>query len=311
MGLVTSKLPNVSVIIPARGSAHLLPRALASIEAQTYPNVVEVVVAAADDASADVAEAAGATVVRNETGTTPTGLNRAIAATHGEVIVRCDAQSVLPPDYIARAVETLIRTEAVNVGGMQVPVGETPWEQAIAAAMSSPFGAGDARYRIGGQEGPVETVYLGVFRRDALERIGGFDEAFTRTQDYELNHRLIETGGIVWFDPELRVQYRPRPGLARLARQYLDYGRAKRRFARTHPGALRWRQLVAPLLTLVLLASLVISIWLPLALLVALLYLIGLLVVGFTTGGNPLRVATALATMHLAWGWGFLTGNRT
>ncbi|MFP3881978.1 MAG: glycosyltransferase family 2 protein [Actinomycetota bacterium] len=308
---MTSKTPTVSVIIPARGSAEVLPRALESIEDQSYQNVLEVVVAAADDQTSAVAEAAGATVVRNEAGTTPAGLNLAISATRGEVIVRCDAQSVLPPDYISRAVDTLTRTGAANVGGMQIPVGETPWERAIAAAMSSSFGAGDARYRIGGEEGPVETVYLGVFRRDALERIGGFDESFVRTQDYELNHRLIESGGIVWFDPELRVLYRPRGSLARLAHQYLDYGRAKRRFARTHKGALRWRQLVAPLLTLALLASLVTSIWQPLALLGPVLYVAGLLAVGVSTRRNPLRVAMALATMHLAWGWGFLTGDRT
>jgi succinoglycan biosynthesis protein ExoA len=307
---VPDNLPTVSVIIPARGSAATLPRALKSIDNQTYQNIVEVVVAAADNESARVAEAAGATVVRNEAGTTPAGLNLAIDKTRGEVIVRCDAQSILPPEYIARAVATLTRTGAANVGGMQIPVGKTPWERAIAAAMSSPFGAGDARYRIGGEEGSVETVYLGVFRRDALERIGGFDESFTRTQDYELNHRLIDSGEVVWFDPELEVQYRPRGSLAQLARQYLDYGKAKRRFARTHRGGLRWRQLAAPLLTLALLASLIVSIWLPVALLVPALYVAGLLAVGVGTR-NPVRVATALATMHLAWGWGFLTAGRT
>jgi succinoglycan biosynthesis protein ExoA len=307
---VPDNLPTVSVIIPARGSAATLPRALKSIDNQTYQNIVEVVVAAADNESARVAEAAGAIVVPNEAGTTPAGLNLAIAATRGEVIVRCDAQSILPPEYIARAVATLTRTGAANVGGMQIPVGKTPWERAIAAAMSSPFGAGDARYRIGGEEGSVETVYLGVFRRDALERIGGFDESFTRTQDYELNHRLIDSGEVVWFDPELEVQYRPRGSLAQLARQYLDYGKAKRRFARTHRGGLRWRQLAAPLLTLALLASLIVSIWLPVALLVPALYVAGLLAVGVATR-NPVRVATALATMHLAWGWGFLTAGRT
>jgi succinoglycan biosynthesis protein ExoA len=307
---VPDNLPTVSVIIPARGSAATLPRALKSIDNQTYQNIVEVVVAAADNESARVAEAAGATVVRNEAGTTPAGLNLAIDKTRGEMIVRCDAQSILPPEYIARAVATLTRTGAANVGGMQIPVGKTPWERAIAAAMSSPFGAGDARYRIGGEEGSVETVYLGVFRRDALERIGGFDESFTRTQDYELNHRLIDSGEVVWFDPELEVQYRPRGSLAQLARQYLDYGKAKRRFARTHRGGLRWRQLAAPLLTLALLASLIVSIWLPVALLVPALYVAGLLAVGVATP-NPVRVATALAPPHLDWGWGFLTAGRT
>ncbi len=287
----------------------MLPNALASIERQTYPNIIEVIVAAADEASA--AAAVGATVVRNPSGSTPVALNLGIAESKGEVVVRCDAQSVLPPDYVARAVATLTRTGAANVGGMQVPVGQTSWEKAIAAAMSSPFGAGDARYRIGGEEGPVETVYLGVFRREALGRAGGFDEGFVRNQDYELNHRLIEMGEVVWFDPGLEVRYRPRGTLGGLARQYFDYGRAKRQFARSHPASLRWRQLAAPLLMLLLLAALIVSVWAPLALLLPLGYLVGLLVVGLSSRAGAGRVALALATMHLSWGWGFLSSTGT
>jgi succinoglycan biosynthesis protein ExoA len=296
------------MVIPASNAAEVLPRALESIRRQTYPNLVEVIVAAADEASARAA--AGVTVVDNPKGSTPAGLNLAIAASSGEVIVRCDAQSTLPPEYITRAVETLMRTGAANVGGMQVPVGETKWERAIAAAMSSPFGAGDARYRIGGDEGPVETVYLGVFRRDALERVGGFDEGFTRNQDYELNHRLIEAGETVWFDPSLQVSYRPRGSLGELARQYYDYGAAKRVFARQHRGSLRWRQLAAPALTLTLLASLIVSIWWPAVLILPVAYVVALLGVGLTSPRGALRVAAALATMHLGWGWGFLVPRR-
>lgn len=305
---MTPNLPTVSVIIPARDAADVLQRALDSIDDQSYPNIVDVIVAAADDQSAE-ASSDRATVVRNEEGSTPAGLNLAIGASKGEVIVRCDARSILPADYIARAVDTLMRTNAANVGGMQVPVGQTQWERAIGAAMSSPFGAGDARYRIGGEEGPVETVYLGVFRREALERLGGFNEAFTRNQDYELNHRLIEAGEVVWFDPGLQVRYRPRAGLPQLARQYFEYGRAKGQFARTHRAGLRWRQVAAPVLTLVLLGSLIWSVALPATLLVPGVYVLGLLVVGVSSGQNPFRVAAALATMHLSWGWGFLTAR--
>jgi succinoglycan biosynthesis protein ExoA len=301
---VPDNLPTVSVIIPARNAAEVLPRAIESIESQTYPNILEVVVATADEASARAA--AGVTVVDNPEGTTPAGLNLAIGASSGEVIVRCDAQSILPPEYVSRAVETLMRTGAANVGGMQMPVGKTKLERAIAAAMSSPFGAGDARYRIGGDEGPVETVYLGVFRRDALETVGGFDETFTRNQDYELNHRLIEAGETVWFDPSLQVSYRPRGSLGELARQYYDYGAAKRMFAHQHRGSLRWRQLAAPWLTLTLLASLIVSIWWPAVLIVPLAYVVALLGIGLASSGGALRVAAALATMHLSWGWGFL-----
>jgi glycosyltransferase involved in cell wall biosynthesis len=299
------------VIVPARLAAGHLPRALDSIKAQTYPEIAEVIVAAADEETARVAAAAGAEVVPNPLGTTPAALNRALDAATGEVIVRCDAHAVLPPEYVERAVETMIRTGADNVGGMQVPIGETFWEQAIAAAMSSWLGAGDARYRVGGEEGPAETVYLGVFRKATVDRLEGYDEDFVRNQDYELNHRIIESGGTVWFDPGLKVEYRPRGSLADLARQYFLYGRSKRQMARKHPGSLRWRQLAAPAAVAVNGAAIMASILWPLALIVPVGYLVGLeLFAAITTKRPDLSVATAtaLATMHMSWGAGFLFG---
>jgi len=307
---VDTNLPTVSVVLPAKEASASLPRALRSISEQTYPNIVDVIVAAADEGSASGLPG-DVVVVPNPKGSTPAGLNLAIAAARGDVVVRCDAQAVLPPEYVAAAVSTLVSTGADNVGGMQIPVGETNWERAIAAGMSSPWGAGDARYRVGGAPGPVETVYLGTYRRETLERLGGFDEAFTRTQDYELNHRIVASGGVVWFEPSLRVEYRPRGSLAALASQYLQYGRAKRRFARKHPGSLRWRQLAAPLLVAILATSLVASIWIPLLLVVPAGYVAGLLLVGMTAGASPWRVAAALATMHLSWGFGFLRNDGT
>lgn len=308
--MVSQEFPSVSVIIPARDASATLPGAISAIEDQTYPEIVEIVVAAADPATTEAAARAGVVVVDNPEGTTPAGLNAALAAGKGDVVVRCDAHATLPPGYVARAVETLLRTGADNVGGMQVPVGESDWERAIAAAMSSPLGAGDSRHRIGGEEGPAETVYLGVFRRDTLERLGGYDERFLRNQDYELNHRIIASGGMVWFDPELAVTYRPRGSLRALAHQYFLYGSAKRLFSRVHPGSLRWRQLAPPLLVLVLVGSLVTSIWYPVTLVIPVAYGVALLIAGIGTRANALRTAAALATLHLYWGMGFLSQRR-
>lgn len=301
--------PPVDVIIPGSGAAKSIGDAIESIRSQTYP-VGSIVVAAHDDDTAEAARRHGAVVVRNPSGTTPAGLNLALTATTAPVIVRVDAHAVLPPGYIERAVATLSATGADNVGGMQVPTGTTFWEQSIAAAMSSPFGAGDARYRIGGAAGPTDTVYLGVFRRSTLQRLGGFDEGFERNQDYEMNHRIRESGGVVWFDPDLRVSYRPRGSLTTLARQYFQYGRWKREFDRRHPGSLRWRQLAPPTLIVVLLASGLAGIWWRPAWLVALAYPAGLLVVGLASIPRArlaaLGMPLALATMHVSWGLGFV-----
>ena len=300
----------VSVIIPAKDAGESLGSAIDSIRRQTYPHIEEVIVAAADDDSAAAAREGGATVVDNPGGSTPCGLNIAIGASTGQVLVRCDARSFLPSGYVARAIETMIRTGADVVGGMQIPVGVSFWERSIAAAMSSAIGAGDARYRLGGHEGPVETVYLGVFKRSALERVGGFDESFVRTQDYELNHRIIESGGVVWFDPELRVEYRPRGSLSALARQYLDYGRSKRMFGRKHPGSLKWRQLAAPGIVVALVTSLAASAIWPIALAVPTLYLASLVAAGVAAipkaGVSAMGTPLALLTMHMTWGLGFL-----
>jgi succinoglycan biosynthesis protein ExoA len=306
---VPDNKPTVSVIIPARDAADSLALALAAISRQTYENIVDVVVAAADEPTAAVARSGGATVVDNPDANTAAGLNRALQAGSGDVVVRCDAHSIFPPHYIENAVSALLASDAVNVGGMQVPVGETAWECAIGEAMTSRWGAGDARYRVGGLPGPVETVYLGVFRREAINEAGGFDEEFERTQDYELNHRLIRSGGTIWFDPTLRVGYRPRGSLRALAGQYFEYGRAKRQFDHKHPGQLRPRQLAAPALVLVLVLAFVISLIWPVALIVPAGYLLALTMISLGRSASFWRVAAALATMHVSWGVGFLSGR--
>ncbi len=157
----------------------------------------------------------------------------------GSIIARVDAHCVLPPGYLARALETLDRTGAANVGGVQHAVGSGTVGRAVAAAMTSRFGVGDARFHYGGDEGPADTAYLGVFDAAVLRSVGGYDESLVRNQDYELNWRLRDAGHLVWFDPGLVVRYHPRERLAALARQYFDYGRWKREMLRRNPRSLR------------------------------------------------------------------------
>jgi glycosyltransferase involved in cell wall biosynthesis len=300
------------VIVPAANASAVIGDAIEAVKAQNYPTLDSIVVAAFDDETAKVAKSHGAEIVANPSGDTPVGLNLAIAATSSEIVARVDAHSIIAPGYLSRAVDTMLRTGADNVGGMQVPVGTTFWERVIASALSSRIGAGDARHRIGGEEGPAETVYLGVFRRATLERLGGYDEAFKRNQDYELNHRIRESGGLVWFDPELRVAYRPRGSLPRLARQYFEYGRWKRSFSRRHPGSLRPRQLAPPILVASLTLAVIGAPLAPVLLLVPASYavvLVGGAVAQIPRAGSAaLGLPAAWAVMHLSWGIGFLIG---
>lgn len=310
-------LPTVSVVVPARDAAAVIGRALASIRDQDYPRIVDVTVAAADEATARAAadvERLDVTVVANPSGTTPAALNRAIGPGKGEVVVRCDSHAVLPPGYVSRAVDTLMATGAANVGGRQLPRGATWFERAVALAMSSPIGAGDARYRVGGPPGPVDTVYLGVFPRRVLEEVGGFDESLRRNQDYELNWRLRAAGNVVWFDPELVVTYRPRGSLGALWSQYHDYGRWKREVVRRHPHSLRLRQLAPPALVAGLVASGLVAPWFPaLGAVVPVTYGAATLIAGLvdavrTADSAGLGEGPALWAMHVAWGTGFVRG---
>ena len=314
------ELPHVSVVIPARNAERTIGATLDSVLRQTYGGELEVVVADGSDGTAtrDLVRQRYPSVrwVANPQQTTPTGLNAAIRAAAGDVLVRCDARATLPPDYIRRAVDTLAATGAAVVGGLQRPIGERPLERAIGIAITTPLGTGDARYRLGGRAGPVDTVYLGVFRRDALVAAGAFDPRLERGEDTELNWRLRKRGETVWFDPDLAVFYKPRTTLPALARQYFQYGRWKLGVLRRHPRELRLRHLAAPLLVAGLAASVGAAlagaggaVTLPIA-------YAGVLLAGSAAVGAMRRSAAALllpavlALMHVSWGLGFLLPDR-
>ncbi|MDT3400594.1 glycosyltransferase family 2 protein [Streptomyces sp. B1866] len=316
-------LPAVSVIMPVLNEERHLRDAVRHILQQDYAGEMEVVIALGpstdrtDEIAAElVAEDPRVHTVPNPSGRTPAALNAAIKASRHPVVVRVDGHGMLSPDYIATAVRLLAQTGAQNVGGLMHAEGENAWERAVAAAMTSKIGVGNAAFHTGGEAGPAETVYLGVFRREALERQGGYNEEFIRAQDWELNFRIREAGGLIWFSPELRVSYRPRPTVRALARQYKDYGRWRHVVARYHSGSINLRYLAPPTALAAIAAGLVAGAAVtPWAFAVPGAYLAGILAGSVPAGrGLPLaarlRVPVALVTMHMSWGWGFLTSPR-
>lgn len=315
--------PPVAVVMVVRDEELHLVEAVGSVLEQEYPGALRLALAVgpSKDRTLEVAHALAAadpriTVVENPTGRTPAGLNAAVAATDEPVIVRVDGHAVLPAGYVRRGVEILEETGAVNTGGIMAAEGTTPFERSAAAAMSSPFGVGGGRFHYGGDPGPADTVYLGIFRRAALEQVGGYDESFTRAQDWELNHRLRGAGGLVWFAPELRVTYRPRPTLRALARQYRDYGRWRRVVMRRHSDSVRWHYLVPPATVMgLLLGGALILVGQPVGWLAPAGYAAANLAASALVGRrlrvlDALRLPLVFATMHLSWGWGFLTSPR-
>lgn len=305
--------PTVSVVVPVRNEGPYLERAVTSILAQDYPGPFDVCLAVApsDDDTFEVARRLSTdhpqvSMTANLAGVTPAGLNAAIAATRGSIVVRVDGHAHLSDGYIRRAVSTMIRTGAVNVGGMQVPTPETPFEEAVAAATTSRLGTGGASYRVGGEPGPVDTVYLGVFDRVAGDAVGWFDESLIRNQDYELNIRLRLAGGVVWFDPELSVGYRPRGTWRALAKQYYEYGFWKAQVIRRYPQSLRLRQALLPTTMVAVGAITLLGLRSPRLLVVPGGYLAALAASAGKTGRR--RRCTTLATIHLAWTVGLVHG---
>lgn len=321
----------VSVVMPVLNEERHLASAVERILQSRYNGPIQVVLALgpSTDGTDDVASRLAAAdprviAVANPTGRTAAGLNLAIAAAAYDIIVRVDGHALIPDDYIAVAVATLDATGADNVGGIMGAEGVSDFEQAVAAAMTSWFGVGGAAFHIGGEAGPALTVYLGCFRRSALERVGGFDESMVRAQDWELNHRIRQTGGLVWFTPDLHVTYRPRPNLRALAKQYFEYGRWRREVARRHPETLSARYL-APPVTLVAVVggtalgiaglatgsrtATILGFALPAGYAAA-----NLLASARAARGVPpavaLRLPAVFATMHGAWGAGFIRGAR-
>lgn len=318
--------PLVSIVMPVRNEAVCIEAALASILNQEDPDGgFEVIVAdgRSDDATRQVLQGVAAgcqrlMVIDNPQGIVSTGLNAAIRAARGRIIVRMDAHSEYAPDYVRQCVSILQETGADNVGGPAQTLADTYVQKAVAAAYHSPFAAGGARFHNVDYEGSVDTVTYGCWRREAFERFGLFDEELVRNQDDEHNLRIIRGGGTVWQSPKIRSWYRPRSSLRALFRQYMQYGYWKVRVIQKHRLPASVRHLVpggfvASLLLLALLAPW--SRW-GMLLLVALLglYACANLAASLITCRRPANwkylpvMPLTFAAYHFGYGWGFLMG---
>ncbi|MCB9735885.1 MAG: glycosyltransferase family 2 protein [Deltaproteobacteria bacterium] len=317
--------PAVSVVVPMRNEAGFARRCLDALRGQDYAGELEIVCVdgLSDDGTRDALAAIAAEdprvrVVDNPARTTPAAMNVGIRAARHALVLRMDGHALADPDYVRESVAAMRETGADQVGGRWLIEGEGLVAGAIAAAMGSPFAVGTARWRSSDAPGWVDTVPYGLWRRERLLALGGFDERLVRNQDYELAYRLRAAGGRIWYTPAVRSRYYARRDLRALWRQYWQYGVWKARVVKLHPRSLEPRHLVAPLFV----AGVVLG--LPLALLlggvVAWLYLGALAVYGALAGFAAARVAARtrwryvwllpaiFALLHVAWGAGFWVG---
>ncbi len=264
-------------------------------------------------------------VIDNPERIVSTGLNRAIRASRGDIILRMDAHSEYASDYVRQCVRVLEETGADNVGGPARTKARGLLGRAIAAAYHFPYSTGGAKFHDEGYEGPTDTVVYGCWRKATLLAVGLFDESLVRNQDDELNLRIVRSGGKLWQSPKIRSWYQPRSSLAALFRQYFQYGFWKVAVIRKHrlpaslrhlvPGAFVLANIVFPLGVLgyavaglgggILLAK----VW---AVLAALYLSVSIAASALTPrpAGGEVRPVLPLvyATYHFSYGLGFLAG---
>ena len=322
----------VSFVMPVLNERAYLRRAVETVLAQDVEGPTELILALAPstdgttELARELASDERVVLVDNPEADIPIGLNRAIRAARYPTIVRVDAHSELEPGYATRALATLDRVRAANVGGVMKADGRTPFQRAVARAYNSPIGLGGGAYHGGTQEGEAESAYLGVMRRDVLEEVGMFDESIRRGEDWELNLRIRRAGYRVWFDPTLAVTYWPRESWTRLGRQFSATGRWRGELVRRYGRGNSVRFFAPPALVLMLALSVVVgalqlagvltgwwaiaasAVYLPVIAYALLVIVVALGRGGGTGWRDKLWTLAVLPTMHLSWGTGFLIG---
>jgi glycosyltransferase involved in cell wall biosynthesis len=256
-------------------------------------------------------------IVDNPGKITPCGMNEGIRAARGRYIAIMGAHNRYAPDYLRKSIEVLEETRADNVGGAMHCEGFSYLQRAIAAAHHSSYSVGGARWHNPSYEGPADTVFGGVYRREVFDRIGLFDEELVRNQDDELNLRLTRSGGKIWQSPRIRSWYHPRKSLGALFRQYLQYGYWKVRVIQKHRLPASVRHVVPGFFLIALIALSVASLaWTPAY---WLLFALGGVYLGFIGIGAATTAARrgwslfpaffpVFACYHFGYGLGFLKG---
>ena len=319
-------LPPITVIMPVLNEEAHLEDSVNSILSQSYASEIELIVALgpSHDETNKKAKALAKKDKRiklldNPRGLTTAGLNAAIKIAKHDYIVRIDAHSEPEQNYFQDGIRILLEQDADEVGGIMQAKGRSAFQKAVAYAYTSRWGIGAASYHVGGKAGEAESAYLGIFKKSALERVGGYDEAIIRGEDWDLAQRIKRTGGKVWFSPELRVTYWPRGRFGRLVKQFYSTGVWRGDLTRRDPGAASKRYFVPPIAVLGILAGFALLVFGQalgsihlIGIVPAAAYLLGVTVVAVMAAGLSLKsrlaLVLALAAMHMSWGWGFLRG---
>jgi len=330
---IAAEKSNVSVVIPCFNEERFVGKALESLAVQYDNDHYEILVidGLSVDRTRDVIAQFASTrprlaikVVDNPKRSIPAALNLGVQHASSEIIARMDAHAAPSEGYIRGCVEALKQS---NVGVVGMPCRVRPGEnsltaRAIAAAVSHPFGIGDAKYRLAAgtaSQEPVDTVAFACFKKSLWKELGGFNENLLANEDYDFNYRVRQSGYQVILDRSGHCDYFARTTLADLARQYWRYGRWKAEMVKLHPRSIRIRHMVAPVFLLSIAGLGLFGLfwpwaWLGLALELGLYLALGL-VNGWRISrqnnggfGMVLLMPVVFLIIHITWGASFLGG---
>jgi GT2 family glycosyltransferase len=312
--------------MPIRNEADFIERAIKSILENDYPaEKMEILVVdgMSDDGTREVmrklSQADGRIrMLDNPKRIVPTAMNIGLRAAKGKQFIRIDGHAEIPKDFITKSVQCLAEhPDAWVAGGPIRTVANTYAGRAIAAAMRSPIGVGNSRFRLGDYEGWVDTLAFGTHHKWVVDRVGYFDEELVRNQDDEFNLRIILAGGKIWMSKAIQSTYFSRGSLCRLWRQYFQYGFWRIRTLQKHKRPAGIRQVVPLVFVLsFLFLGLAGLLWWPFRVLLiaeAILYVlalaIGTLDVGRKSGWRYAPAAPLVfALLHFGYGLGSLWG---
>lgn len=316
--------PIVSIVIACRNEASYIENCLRGFLRGSVREIELLVVDGdSEDGSAALVERIATTedsrvrLLHNPARRTPMAFNAGIRAARGQFIAIFGAHSVPAPNWVQANLAVLAaHPEAAAAGGLLRTVSHTFIGNAIAAALSSPFGVGNVRFRVGGPPGPVDTVVFGCYRRDVFARHGLFDESFLTNQDDEFNLRLVSRGETLYFDPAIQLDYNARPTWTKALEQYWRYGRYKLNVFRRNGQIGSWRQLAPAAWTAFLLLGFLGAIFVPALRLPALLGVAAYVAAGLVAmvakvpqyGAACLLFLPVAASIHLAYGIGTWQG---
>ena len=316
----------ISLILPIRNEANFIRQSLDAILAQDTP-MDEIEILVADGMSTDGTREIVAEYQKNHPNLflidnpgkiVPTAMNLALQHARGEVIIRVDGHCIIAPDYLSKCVNHLQSGEFAGVGGPMTSIGETPFSETIALAMSSSFGVGNSAFRTtSGRTMVVDTVPFPAYTRKIINEVGLYDEELVRNQDDEYNYRIREHGGRLLLAEDIHSKYYSRGSLSKLWKQYYQYGFYKVRVLQKHPHQMSLRQFIPPTFVFSLIGSLLLAIFTPwgkwLLLPVLGSYLLANVAASFYTASKKgwrhlLVLPAAFAIIHISYGLGFLSG---